>query len=119
MHFVGPRSPAWYPALRAWSLVSPGVMALILALVAEPVKRVWLESHVSKISGAGSCRPGRSPRTTPLVIDEWHHRTRSEEVRNPRWLVIPRNEEERITEDIAAMKKRLDERWAAPDMVDV
>jgi len=37
VHFVRLQSPAWYPARRAWSPVSPGVIVLMLALVAESV----------------------------------------------------------------------------------
>ena len=92
VNLVRLQSPAWYPALRAWSLVSPGVIVLILALVAESVKRVWFESHVSEVFGRGELPPWPQSPDDPepsLVIGEQHHRTRFEEVRNPRWLVIP------------------------------
>ena len=86
------QSPMWYQALRAWSLVSPGVIVLILALMAQSVKRVWFESHVSEVFGRGELPPWPQSPDDPepsLVIGEQHHRTRFEEVRNPRWLVIP------------------------------
>ena len=57
VHLVRLQSPAWYPALRAWSLASPGVIVLILALVADSVKRVWFESHVSEVFGRGELPP--------------------------------------------------------------
>ena len=93
VNLVRLQSPAWYPALRAWSLVSPGVIVLILALVAESVKRVWFESRVSEVFGRGELPPWPQSPDDPelsLVIGEQHHRTRFEEVRNPRWLVIPK-----------------------------
>ena len=92
VNLVRVQSPAWYQALRAWSLVSPGVIVLILALVAESVKRVWFESHVSEVFGRGELPPWPQSPDDPepsLVIGEQHHRTRFEEVRNPRWLVMP------------------------------
>ena len=86
------QSPMWYEALRAWSLASPGVIVLMLALIAQSVKRVWFESQVSEVFGRGEL-PGwpQSPDDPEpsLVIGEQHHRTRFEEVRNPKWVVIP------------------------------
>ena len=87
------QSPMWYQALWAWSLVSPGVIVLILALIAESVKRVWFESQVSEVFGRGELPAWPQSPDDPdpsLVIGEQHHRTRFEEVRNPRWLVIPK-----------------------------
>ena len=87
------QSPMWHEVLRAWSLVSPGVIVLILALIAESVKRVWFESYVSEVFGRGELPAWPQSPDDPdpsLVIGEQHHRTRFEEVRNPRWLVIPK-----------------------------
>ena len=80
------QSPMWYQALRAWSLVSPGVIVLLLALIAQSVKRVWFESHVSEVFGRGELPAWPQSPDDPdpsLVIGELHHRTRFEEVRNP------------------------------------
>ena len=87
------QSPMWHEALRAWSLVSPGVIVLILALIVQAVKRVWFESHGSEVFGRGEMPAWPQSPDDPepsLVVGEQHHRTRFEEVRNPRWLVIPR-----------------------------
>ena len=69
--------------------MSPGVIVLILALIAESVKRVWFESQVSEVFGRGELPAWPQSPDDPdpsLVIGEQHHRTRFEEVRNPRWL---------------------------------
>ncbi len=92
LRFIGEQSPLWYWPIVAWSAVSPAVVALVAGSVAQSAWRVWFDRGGLGGGGRGQLPPWPQAEDDPepsLVIGEVHHRTRLEESRNPRWLVIP------------------------------